>query len=105
MVNKMELVDREKIIAQYSANPESKGFMELVQDDCVVEALKKAEVVDAAPVVHAKWEKDPTERRTNGHIYDYRCSECHGMAHKGYYGNKDYRTMYCHHCGAKMDLE
>ena len=61
-------------------------------------------VIEAAPVVHAKWEKDPNERRTNGHIYDYRCSECHGTAHKGYYGNKDYRTVYCHHCGAKMDL-
>ena len=57
-----------------------------------------------AEPVHAKWEKDPDERRISGHIYDYRCSACHGSAHKGYYGNKDYFTRYCHHCGAKMEL-
>ena len=84
----MELVDREKLIAQYSGNPESKGFMELIQDDCVVKALKKAEVIDAAPVVHGRWIK---------YITCYRCSEC---------GHQVTRTdNYCPNCGAKMDLE
>lgn len=95
MVNKMELVDREKLIAQYSANPESKGFMELVQDDCVVEALKKAEVVDAVPVVHAKWEIYPSDR-------SIRCTNCKmefSVTHMPYTRN------YCPNCGAKMDLE
>ena len=89
----MELVDREKLIAQYSANPETKGFMELVQDDCVVEALKKAEIVDAAPVVHGRWIKaECSEKDGNA-----RCSNC---------GQWEWDNCnYCPNCGAKMDLE
>lgn len=89
----MELVDREKLIAQYSANPEAKGFMELVQDDCVIEALKKAEVVDAVPVVHARWIKaECSEKDGNA-----RCSKC---------GQWEWDNCnYCPNCGAKMDLE
>ena len=103
----MELVDREKLIAQYSANPETKGFMELIQDDCVVEALKKAEMVDAAPVVHARWISGP------GISGDWYCSNCEGVllyeveSYGGgnYYDIKTVWSAYCPHCGAKMDLE
>ena len=87
----MELVDREKLIAQYSANPETKGFMELVQDDCVVEALKKAEVVDAAPVVHGQWKRTPV----SGRLY---CDVCDRLP------EHQEETNYCPNCGAKMDL-
>ena len=95
----MELVDREKLIAQYSANPETKGFMELVQDDCVVEALKKAEVVEAAPVVHAKWIYEDSE-----HI----CSNCRSAILYELDNQGDAiceEWPWCAKCGAKMDLE
>ena len=95
----MELVDRKKLIAQYSANPETKGFIELTLDDCVVEALKRAEVIDAAPVVHAKWIQAP------GSLHDYCCSRCMGFASLGMFGDYNGRTNYCPNCGAKMDLE
>ena len=106
MVNKMELVDRVKLIAQYSANPEIKGFIELIQDDYVVEALKKAEVVDAAPVVHAKWKLDR-------YATEWTCSNCEGemLYQITTYGGGQYHDIdnifppYCPHCGAKMDLE
>ena len=95
----MELIDREKLIAQYSANPETKGFIELVRDDCVVEALKKAEVIDAVPVVHAKWIVKFDDRGWKKHS----CSNC------GYFRRTDIHVSlnwdYCPHCGAKMDLE
>lgn len=88
----MELVDREKLIAQHSANPESKDFMELTQDNYVVQALKKAEVVDAEPVVHARWIKSPYERV---------CPVCKDR--HSYYGWSEWN--FCKNCGAKMDLE
>lgn len=97
----MELVDREKLIAQYSANPESKGFIELIQDDCVVEALKKAEVVDAVLVVHGQWIPQLAIEKTTRGVHschtEYRCSICNEVELKD--GN------YCSNCGAKMDLE
>lgn len=96
MVNKMELVDREKLIAQYSANSESKGFMELVQDDCVVEALKKAEVVDAVPVVHGRWIMKET---CGPHTGAWHCSVCDKVPRSLCSEN------YCPNCGAKMDLK
>ena len=99
----MELVDREKLIAQYSANPGIKGFMELIQDDYLIEALKKAEVIDAAHVVHGRWEPVYDEDDLSCGVY-YRianaCSACKktvGWIHDSY--------LYCPNCGAKMDLE
>lgn len=60
---------------------------------------------DVAPVVHGRWIKNVEMRRTDGHIYDYCCSNCHGFAQKGRYNNYDVFTDYCSKCGAKMDLE
>ena len=91
----MELVDREKLIAQYSANPESKGFIELIQDDCVVLALQKAEVIEAVPVVHGRWEQ---------HCFEIECSKCNGEALRNAF-NQYVFSSYCPNCGAKMDLE
>ena len=97
----MELVDREKLIAQYSANPEYKGFIELIQDDCVVEALKKAEVVDAVLVVHGQWIPQLAIEKTIRGVHschtEYRCSICNEIELKD--------DNYCPNCGAKMDLE
>lgn len=95
----MELVDREKLIAQYSANPESKGFMELVQDDCIVEALKKAEVVDAVEVVRAKWHD---VYLITPWVATGICSHCKLTSHINPYFP---HAKYCPNCGAKMDLE
>ncbi len=69
----------------------------------VYELIESAPTVDTVEVVHAKWEKDPEMRRMNGHIYDYRCSNCHSPAEKGCYNNNDKLTNYCPNCGAKMD--
>ena len=103
----MELVNREKLIAQYSANPETKGFMELVQDDYVVEALKRAEVVDAALVVHAKWEIN-VEFNCGERIHAT-CSHCRTRGEirtrRSEWGIWHIDSPYCPSCGAKMDLE
>lgn len=55
--------------------------------------VQKAPVVDAAPVVHGRWELvDAAEPQRYG------CSNCSCLSWYGTY-------RYCPSCGAKMDLE
>lgn len=70
--------------------------------DRMYELVEEAPAIDAKKVVYAEWEKDPSQRRVDGHIYDYRCSNCHTPAEKGCYNNCDRFTNYCPYCGAKM---
>ena len=53
-------------------------------------AVDSVPTVDAAPVVHGRWEKD------GGVVV---CSEC-GEEHDW----ETYRASYCDSCGARMDL-
>ena len=84
------------------------GFIQLYDDErgllCQFD-IDDIPTVDAVEVTHGWWEKDPDMKRWDGHIYDYRCSNCHTPAHKGIYNNNDRLTKYCSECGAKMDLE
>jgi hypothetical protein len=62
-------------------------------------------VIDAAPVVHAKWISEP------GILGDWYCSNCKGVLlyEVENYGGGNYHDIktvwstYCPHCGAKMD--
>ena len=64
-------------------------------------------MVDAAPVIHAKWISEP------GIFGDWYCSNCKGVLlyEVESYGGGNYHDIktvwstYCPHCGAKMDLE
>lgn len=62
--------------------------------------LEKRPVVDAAPVVHARWEWWGCIE-VQGKVYDsYRCTRCkHKLPHIIPQGN------YCLNCGAIMDLK
>lgn len=104
-IYKKEFIDRIPIIQRLSIDAHLKSFMELMQDDAIIEELKKAPVADVAPIIHAKWIKNTEMRRADGHIYDYCCSACGAFAQKGCYNNYDKLTPYCAECGAKMDGE
>lgn len=60
--------------------------------DELINRISNAPTVDAVEVVHGRW------TYTEGEYEVYMiCSEC------GW--ESDFRTNYCPHCGAKMDLE
>lgn len=58
--------------------------------------LDKAPIVDAEPVKHGHWVKEPTDTFGFDEA-DYHCSECRRRP------VKDVLTNYCPNCGAKMD--
>ena len=70
-----------------------------------VELINQAETVDAAPVVHGRWDNIPNtymsviskDRAYHGNATT--CSLCHEV------NPNAYKTNYCPNCGAKMDLE
>ena len=58
--------------------------------------VKDMPTIDAAPVVHAKWEMDYS---WHGHC---RCSNCHGTSVEAEWLNR-YMWPYCPNCGAQMN--
>lgn len=67
--------------------------------DHALDCVDDAHTVDAAPVVHGRWEYKCSGRYSNfGH-----CTNC---GHAANSRNADGREMkYCPNCGAKMDLK
>ena len=66
-------------------------------DECCMMAFL-ASRVDAAPVVHGRWEYVRLRKNKNGRSVRYiekSCSECHSVV-----GKKTIYT-YCPHCGSK----
>ena len=58
--------------------------------------LDNVPIIDAMPVVHGEWiAVDPLNMERP---YNWVCSNCGG-------GCVDYRTTYCHDCGAKMEVQ
>lgn len=64
-----------------------------------IDIINQAETVDAAPVVHGKWELCFEDWRKQ--LEGDKCSIC-GFEH---YGTCIRSYNYCPSCGAKMDLE
>lgn len=64
-----------------------------------IELINQVETVDAAPVVHGKWELCFEDWRKQ--LEGDKCSIC-GFEH---YGTCIRSYNYCPSCGAKMDLE
>ena len=61
------------------------------------QVLKDAEVIDATPVVHGRWEWNIN----NGFYY---CSKCQAVSpREDQDGEYCDCPNYCHNCGAKMD--
>ena len=94
---KKEFIDRIPIIQKLSIDAHLKSFMELMQDDAIIEELKKAPVADVTPIVHAKWIYQDDE-----HV----CSHCKGtilyeLDNQGDAISEDW--PWCARCGAKMD--
>jgi DNA-directed RNA polymerase subunit RPC12/RpoP len=65
-------------------------------NECIEYLKARAKTVDAAPVVHARWEDD--------HM-DYKCSACGTSFHDDMFWIQGdcIAPKYCPNCGAKMD--
>ena len=101
MDKKQKLIDADEFIRTIHYHDEQQKTDVWLTEE-IEYLLAEQPVVNAKPVVHGRWEKDPDMRRMNGHIYDYRCSHCHTPAEKGIYNNNDRFTNYCPNCGADM---
>lgn len=76
------------------------GYDTSEREDDVCAMLESCNIVDAAPVVHGRWED----------MGDFwKCSACNAVRLKEintHYGKAVWvKTTYCSDCGAKMDLE
>ena len=60
---------------------------------CVEDMIENAPAVDAAPVVHARW--DEIRDYTQAGLISFECSECGRLC--------DTLYKYCPRCGARMD--
>lgn len=68
-----------------------------VSNDPVVIAALHAPTVDAAPVVHGRWEAV----KRFGNTTLYRCTSC--KTEMIDYSGREVYHRYCHRCGARMD--
>ena len=106
----VDLIDRTELREWLTS---ATGFLANCEDctsrDCVAcivaEAIDNAPAVDAAPVVHSRWEpaldEDGNPYLDEDYGYVFRCPECGGTT----IGDCDQEcfAMYCRYCGAKMD--
>lgn len=92
-----EYIDRDltiqKIVNIGNENYEGKSpNIGMVHAAQIVKSMPSA---DVAPVIHAKWVKRSFVSS------DVFCSECRTLEK---FGDSNYKSRYCPHCGAKMDL-
>lgn len=88
----MRLGDLDELKKQFDDIP----FFIGLTGDCVQKMIDDMPIVEAAPVVHAKWKKSRIPVPVYGGI-EISCSSCGRIAAHEY--------NYCPHCGAKMDGE
>ena len=60
--------------------------------------LERIPVTEAAPVVHARWEKADEQAYFRKHYHPKSCSACHNKPKSG-------ETRFCPECGALMDAD
>ena len=85
----MRLIDANPIVERFSHY----GWGGETDGEIVLEAVEDAPTVEAAPVVHGRWEWDTEDI--------YRCSNCYEKSHvKEVMGQPAWD--YCPNCGAKM---
>lgn len=86
----MRLIDTDVIIRDLTG---MKSQYDAIELDGMIKALKKAPTIEAAPVVHARWEFFGD----HGMSVVYQCTHC------GFRRVESLISAYCPNCGAKMD--
>ena len=84
----MDLISREEV----------RDLMYHEQSPLTERMLDDIYPVDAAPIIHARW-----ERAEDDYCYWHRCSNCKEKAPKNEWG-QDMFSAFCPSCGARMDL-
>lgn len=93
MSEKSDLISREALLEDIEAAKEN-GGMGAVVADTLTRYVKRQPAVDAAPVVHGRWER----KRSN--VYCTACSKGYRITN----GGPNVMTfVYCPMCGARMD--
>lgn len=88
----MRLIDADQfILALMDASLSS------VDEDTILDLVDSVPTVDAAPVVHGRWEYNPPTINAYGQL---RCSICNWWTLDP---SVDRSYSYCPNCGAKMD--
>jgi hypothetical protein len=88
----MRLIDADKLEDSVIC---SVCFWDDDDEDLILDAISQQPTVDAAPVVHGRWEAKDDGMGD----YFYRCSAC--GAEFDLFG----KANFCPECGSKMDLE
>ena len=100
----MRLIDADALDEKLQALAEryaKQGRIEVAQDyNFVATVITAAPTIEAEPVKHGRWALVEYQSSPFGVDREYQCSIC-GTATD----DEDWRTHYCHNCGAKMDLE
>jgi len=60
--------------------------------------LRRVDMIEAAPVVHARWETADEQGYFRKHNHPKSCSACHNKAKAG-------EARFCPECGAVMDAD
>lgn len=81
----------------FKQNPFAREGAETLMILCVRSDDHKDNTIDAAPVVHARWEVISTHIN----VAVCRCSHCKRKADLSFYDE----VPYCWNCGAKMDMK
>lgn len=101
-----DLISRSALLLEMAAGCMplcEKGISGVTGDESTIyDYIKDAPAVDAAPVVHGRWE----------HIADYGCGNCYGYCSECRIVQRaenatalKMANKYCPYCGARMDKE
>ncbi len=95
----MRLIDADALLSDIEHTIEESGCVN--HEGEIMDCVRYAPEVDAAPVVRAEWKRDIGDRHSSGE-YRY-CTACGGNAFHLYGMIRNYK--YCPNCGAKMESE
>lgn len=98
----MPLIDAEELQRKFCDYCNSHNSEEPCEPcDCITHnIIKQAPTIDAAPVVHGRWEDKPTGRYGQQQSW---CSVCRKPSGIGGIEKNRHRA-FCPNCGARMDM-
>lgn len=83
-------------------NKNGTGYCEHLSGYCVEGPCTAEELIEYAPVRHAKWEAWMPDK--NGETREFICTECRFMVEMNW-KQKECDYEWCPYCGCKMDKE
>lgn len=99
-----DYIDRERLKEAFNADLQTLQTVDKHTMNLILMEIDEAPAADVAPVVHGRWlDEDFPEKMATVHGFAI-CSVCGKLSHKSEHGY-NILSIYCPHCGAKMDKE